>query len=215
MTPRGLRSLSALGIPLVAALAITTSADAGQMMATKYPVQITGEQTEGKHEISTVAGTVKCNTATFTGSLTEASSELLITPAYSGCTLAGVGASVETTNCFFRTTLTTPTGGFIPVDTHLECPAGSTGIHFKVTGSTCEVTIDPQTAITEMKTTNFTNGTITDTIWSGFKYTVVNGSKCPNKPASGEYTNGSYKGTAQFTGHAPGEPGNSILITGE
>jgi hypothetical protein len=206
----------------------SSTAQAGVFEADSYSATITGNQSPAtitgkekvKHEFLTVAGKVLCTTATFHGELTKESAELTITPTYSGCTIAGLAATVTTHDCQYLLTAGATTGvgnNTVDVETHLLCPAGKS-ITVKTNLSTCEITIAPQT-LTNIETHNRTSPTtskneVEATIdVHSIKYTIHNGSKCPNEPASGAYATGTYEGGATFEGEVKGTPSTKIGIT--
>jgi len=149
----------ALGLALIAVLAISAAiAQASQAAAhfgaegEKYATAVTGKQIEGTitgekltaHQFTTSAGTVKCTTATFAGSLTKKGKELTLAPTYSGCTLAGLGATVNMNTCdYLFTAEETVSPGLtdaITVNLHVICPTGKV-IEVKSTVNSCVVTI--------------------------------------------------------------------------
>jgi hypothetical protein len=218
------RRLRVVGL-MAAVLALTalfaSSAQAGVFSVSKAPWKVKGVQATGtitgtelsKHEFSTKAGVVKCNTATFEGEGAETETgEVTLTPAYSGCTISGLGATVTVSGCKYLFTAKNTTNAEIKdtvtIETHV-CPTGGS-IVVKVVGSTCEVTVGqqtlPETAIEGHNNTFKPTAEkpeymdITATIDAEkLKYTIANGSKCPNAPASGTYEDGTYKGVATIS----------------
>jgi hypothetical protein len=193
----------AVGLALVAVLAMSavaaSGAQAGTFESAGYPTTISGAQVT-KHEITTNAGTLKCNVATFAGSATEASSELTLAPTYSGCTIAGFGAAVNMNGCDYLLTALGSSGSGVAIEIHIVCPGGKK-IEITVVGTTCKISIDSQSRAGIVGTNNA--GAIDTTInVSGIAYEIANGAgnKCPNKPMDGAYNSGTYKGSASFGG---------------
>lgn len=95
------RTLGAVGIFAVALTILfgAASASAGQFRAPSYPASLSGE-TYGipSIELKTETGTSKCTQVTPSGTLSEASSSLSVTPSYSGCKAFGVGGSTFLSN---------------------------------------------------------------------------------------------------------------------
>ena len=92
---RTARSFKALGLALVAALAlgavVTSAAQAeGKFIAGKYPAALTGTSTT-VHTLSIAGGVrkISCSTNSFTGELTAAAESTTIYPTYLLCTSTG------------------------------------------------------------------------------------------------------------------------------
>jgi hypothetical protein len=204
------RKLKSLGLALIAVFALgavsVASASAGTFTATAGAT-ISGEQVSGtitaktvaKHEFTTAAGTVKCTTATFTGTAAAAESATQeLAPTYKECTLAGsVPVTIDVNSCKY--VFHAGTAGAATVD--VRCP--SSPITVTVPGSTCEITIGGAVGgvnqglggITLDNSGTSTAMDILATIdVTGIHY-IVHGS-CPNVPPPGTYTDGSYRGVA-------------------
>jgi hypothetical protein len=200
------RKFKTLGVAFVAVLAMTALAAASaqaHFSSAAYPAVASGEQTE-KHEFTTVAGTVKCSTANFTsGSISETSSTLTVTPEYKTCTIAGIGATVNMNGCDYVFSVDSSSGGVSNLNTAVNCPGGSGPIKVNVTGSTCEIQIGAASngSLNGLTTTNASPNVTGAINVTGITYTVVNGNKCPNAPASGSYSTGSYKGGISLSGN--------------
>jgi len=112
--------LAILAIPAALVLSgVTASADVEEeFTASEYPATLHGAQTTA-HVFALSGGPeIKCEAATFTGTLAKKSSELTVTPSYSKCTtvIAGkvAGSTLTFPNCDYRYT---KTGS----EYHLEC----------------------------------------------------------------------------------------------
>jgi hypothetical protein len=160
-----------------------------------YPVTIAGELTSDL-EASTVVGKVKCKAGSFTTSgwapegLIADTSELVMTPSFSKCTLAGLSATVTPKGgCWdtFSVTGSAPyTGSLFICQTEVA-----------VAGSPCVVTLTNQTR-SGMGYANVGSGSTSSVQatanLSGVSYQVANGATCPNEAASGSYSTGTLKG---------------------
>lgn len=191
------RKLKTLGIAMVAVLAMSVVvASAAQAASfTGTPGAVSGKQ-EGKHEFKTKAGTVKCNTANFTGVAVASSPTQLVTPTYGGCLLGGaVEATVTMNECTY--TLSAVTGAVT-----INCPAGKQ-IEVDLKEVNCKIDIKAQTVGTLTYTNTIGTGNIAGNKIlahinvTGIHY-VLTGTKekCGVEP--GTYTDGTYTGTALF-----------------
>lgn len=159
------RNLKVLGLALVAVLAIgamaasaATAATAGKFTASSYPVHVFGEDTDDTFTVS--ENTLACTKATFTGQASEASTQLDITPVYTGCTNNGVDPVTVTMNgCFYRFTAGTATAPSGTTHTahgsvHIICEPGKVieihrySSHANHTAgiTNCTITVGPQAA---------------------------------------------------------------------
>lgn len=210
------RKLKVFGLAVVAVLAMSAVAASAasatySFTAPEGPVFATGAQTT-VNVFTTGAGTVECTTANFKGTQSAASSsDVTITPEYSGCTAFSIATTdVKMNGCTY--TFTTPTveksaTEFEGVPPHIVCPAGS---QIEITptsifGSICTVKIAAQTPTGgNIKYVNGPgNGTTTrDTTVTaavtGIHYTSTGG-LCG---ASG--TNGTYSGAVTLKGYKDG-----------
>lgn len=175
-----------------------------------YPASIGGEQVAGEVggkkvkgiELTTASGTVRCTTATFNteplfpnGQL-EDTSDLILSPAYSGCVLAGwVPVTVSpSAGCGYNFMLTdgAPYFGNLFV-----CQATITSSSL----GECEITVSSQTrsGMDYANVGSGSNKTVTATAnLSGLDYQVANGSECPNAPADGSHSDGKFKGVVSL-----------------
>lgn len=95
--------------------------------AESAPVTLTGKSDGSKSVISTTAGKVECNESTYSGSLAaKEATELELTPAYTGCVLAGVPATIDVNGCKYRFTVTSIESGKREGSMDIVCPAGKT-----------------------------------------------------------------------------------------
>ncbi|HYJ21927.1 MAG TPA: hypothetical protein VEW07_07890 [Solirubrobacterales bacterium] len=117
--------LKALGLALIAVLALsafsaTASQGAAVVTAGAYPATLEGKDVKTKHgelarlTIGSGARYVECTTATLAATISEAKTEVDVTPSYSGCFSNGlttVPATVTMNGCFFRLHATTTEKG--------------------------------------------------------------------------------------------------------
>jgi hypothetical protein len=218
--------LRASGLALVGILAISamgaSTARAGEFetqsgaAATVTGKQITGPvtgKTVSEHEFTTKIGTVKCEFATFHGVAAAQSSELTLTPTYTGCFLGGtIETHLVMNGCDYNTAAGNTVAGSpdeIEVWTEIKCAKGEK-IHGIVTnGKDCSFTIAPQgfggtTAKNNTGVSPMDVVVTTDAV--GITYTVdtPSPSQCPNSVAAGTYTDGTYKGVTTLQGEAVG-----------
>lgn len=196
------RTVKVLGLVLAAVLAFSAVAASGasafQLKSSNgtYPQTLTGSQTGSGDVFTTNAGTVTCTTATYSGTLSAASSEPEVTPSYSGCTAFGfINVPIDVNGCKYRFHATTETSaGHFSGTTDIVC-SGTNKI--TVTAPGCTVTIGSQNGLGSVtyQNTSTTPASvdITVSISSAIEYTVDTG--CSTTKA-GTFTNGSYSGHA-------------------
>lgn len=206
-------NLKVLLLALVAALALsamTASAAFGTAKFTtvsgEYPSVAIGEQESSLHTLSYFEATpgekIGCKVAKYEGTLTEASTNLTITPHYRECQATGaltVNATVDLNGCDFLFEALTNTSA---TDTHgaakVVCPAGQ---KITVTAATCSVHVFPQTIKKGITYTNLANGQVTVDVdvTNEIHYEDTDGFLCP------------------FSGNTTGTNGNfvsSVLVKG-
>ncbi|HEY5815443.1 MAG TPA: hypothetical protein VIS95_03785 [Solirubrobacterales bacterium] len=174
-----------------------------------YPAAIGGEQVAGeiggkkiqKIELTTAAGIVKCNTATFSteplfpNGLVADASELVVSPEYSGCVIAGAIPATVThaAGCSYTLGLT---GGAPYVGSLFLCQGTIT-----LPGLACTITVSGQTR-SGMEYVNLGSGSgatvEAKANLSGVDHQIANGKSCPNQPADGSYNTGKYKGVVSL-----------------
>jgi hypothetical protein len=185
----------------------------GKFEAEKYPTSLVGSQEESSpHSFGTEAGPVKCATASFSGSLTEASNTMSLSPIYSGCEAFGfLEASIEMNGCTYVYSV----GAGYPMA--ISCPAGKSIL---IKGGTCKVSISAQTGV---KGNNYALLRPTSTgraaieiqhKLSGLSYTVTqDGFLCPFA-GTGTRTTGAYSGNTLVEGrNGEGLPANIGIDT--
>lgn len=220
------RNLKALGLALFAALALSAMAASAASAkhhfgAPKAPTDVTGSQGT-QHIFTTEAGEVKCNTATFSGTQGSAStSEVTITPHYTGCTAFGFASThVKFNGCDY--TFTTPTvditpGEFTSEPPHVLCP-GTSVVEITPTipffgTSVCTVTVEPQTptsghVLYKNEGSGDTRDVLVTSKVEGIHYTVHGGGgTCGTTESGGKtitHTDGKYTGTVTLKGYEDG-----------
>lgn len=206
-----IHKLKMMGTTLVAIFAMSavaaSAAQAGVFKAESYPAAITGQQTS-KIEFTGVVGTWTCKTINLQGELAKESSELKLNPIYEGCSWVGIEATVNMTGCYYLFTAGNTIGGSsdkIEVGMDIKCEAGKK-IDLTLANE-CRLKL-PEQSLTGITAENtLTAEPKMDVDFSvnikGLEYIVENGSKCPNSPANGTYTNGTLKGTTTLQGENP------------
>jgi trypsin len=158
---------------------------------------LTGEQ-EGEGEMLAFdAGTLSCKKATYTGELAgTVTGELVVTPVYSECKLAGNSATVDINGCQYAFTPAEGESGFAG-GLNIVCPEEK---KIEVTGAGCKITIGPQNDLEDVTYTNTGSGStrkITiDLDLSGFAYEEHNVFPSTCAANTVPKTNGTYEGTA-------------------
>jgi hypothetical protein len=191
------RMLKALAVAIGAVIAL--AAFSGSVWAAEFHSEVAHTQISGSQvgtDVFTVnAGTVKCTEAKYSGTQTSGvtSSEIKVTPSYSGCTAFGfVNATVDVNGCpkLFTANLN-------PI-LHLICFENP----ITVTAFNCWVKISSQTIGLGITYTNEGAGATRDIKVSenisGITYTQESKSfpGCTN----GTFTNGTYTGAATYKG---------------
>jgi len=101
-----MRNAKGFGLLLILMLSIgslsANIASANEFNAESYASTLTGSK-DGSNEdvLTTTAGTGKCTTPTYIGTISAKTTQLTISPSYTGCTYAGFSAAVSTTGCVF------------------------------------------------------------------------------------------------------------------
>jgi len=144
------RNLKALGLALVAVLAMSAltaagaSAEAFQFKAEKTPTTtLSGKQHGAADVFTTDTGSVSCNEAKYAGTVTGTEvTEVTVTPTYSECTAFGLfNVPIDTNGCQYKFTVLTKVGANYEGKVDVVCPAGQV---IKVTAPLCTVTVGAQ-----------------------------------------------------------------------
>jgi hypothetical protein len=195
-----------VGIAILAAMALTAllgtaSASASQFRAEEYPATISSVQVvQQKYKVGSAANiAVKCDSATASGTLAASSSSITLTPAYSGCQVAGQFATANANSCkyvFNSTNEAAPYSGSMDI----ACSKEGDGIIFTQATSGCEVKFPAQTALGAIEFANTGSNrsrAVTGNLnISGVKN--VNSSKCAE--GGGTFTNGTLAGSLVVKG---------------
>jgi hypothetical protein len=206
------RALKTSGMVLAAVLvmsaAATSTAFAGKFKSESAPVTITGSQVEA-NVITTTAGTVKCTTATYAGTVavTE-TSEIELQPSFSGCTAFGFPAHIHA-SCKVKgkISINTTTG-----EVDFVCLVGQKITVTATTSSVnstlkCTLEIPAQTNVGTVTYSNTGAGATREILvslnLSGINYTHTKGSGL-GACTSGSSSTGTYKGSVQLTGENAG-----------
>ena len=213
---RTARSFKALGLSLVAALAlgavVTSAAQAeGKFIAGKYPAALTGTSTT-PHTFTMAGGAreITCNSATFSGELAAASEAVAISSVYTACFSkpGSVPIWILANGCSYTWSVaklespTTASGAEA-----LNCPAGKEYEYYvfenamkQVEGiPMCIYGIPPQGAVSTLSYTNQGSGStanvdVTRNV-TGLTVNVKKGLKLLCGAKTGETTTGAYTGS--------------------
>jgi hypothetical protein len=198
------RNLKALGLAMVAALALSAVAassaqalNAHHFQVGKAPAVITAHDETGaaKPAFSITGGehVVECGTATYEGTVNKKieNTEVTVVPTYSGCEVDGlIPATIDVNHCAYLLTNKTNANG--DAELHIEC-AKKEGteehteitITYEIFGSKCVVHIHPTQTLVGVHYTQTENPeskkkdiTIKATL-SGIKYLETGSGFCP------------------------------------
>lgn len=191
------RNLKALGLALVAALALaalgvsTASATNPVFHSEAEHTTIFGEQ-EGRNTFQVNAGTIHCETAKFHGTATQkTTTEIIVNPVYGGCkittvTLETLEAVVDMNGCHYLLT----SHGIV----HVTCPSAP----IRVTAPLCTVTVHPTTAKVHFVNTGAGTTTSVKVVSTETNLAYTQSSLCPGG-GGGSFTNGKYEGAVSTT----------------
>jgi hypothetical protein len=209
MNMRRMKSaVGALAVALAIGALAASAASAGTFKAASYPATITGEQTS-QILFTGVVGTWKCGGLAMQGELKGESGTLNLTPVYSECSWAGIAATINMEGCTYEYVAGNTVEGKenkIEATMNVRCPAGKEALLTLTNG--CTIRIGEQTGLKNVTAENtLLAPTVVDLqlAITGMKYKVVNGSKCPNTPADGTYTNGAMSGVERLLAESGGK----------
>ncbi|MBS1860936.1 MAG: hypothetical protein JSS68_04400 [Actinobacteria bacterium] len=160
--------------------------------AETYPATITGSELKSI-EVGTESGSIACGTASYSGSLAEASKTLEVSPGFGECTIFGTPlATTDINGCKFKFTATSK----VEADKYkgamdIACPAGASIKFTSVCG--CVVTVGSQTALATIEYVDATevvpkeDADFKVTV-TGLKYTEEALCKHPGTRSSGTYS---------------------------
>ena len=142
--------------------AVVASAASANFTAASYPV--TGTATSTADEFKAFGTAVKCTENSFSGTLTESSSQLTITPTYKNCKFGTLPATVNFEGCDYL--FTDVAGEADPV--HVICPAGKSiviNVYASAAGHTagtpiCILKVGAQGPLSSVKYQNVENGDV-------------------------------------------------------
>ena len=208
------RNLKFLGMALVAALAMSavaaSLASADEFKSENENTTLTGAQEkhleggiEKNDRFGTDGGVFECTTATYSGTqAVKSATSVKLTPSYSGCSFAGLSATIDMNSCFYRFTLGAGTTG----EADIECTIAGDEITVTVgpvATLRCITHVPPQ-KIGGITYSNIGSGTtreITATInTSTLHYSQTAGTGSGACATADGTTNGSYVGAAKVTG---------------
>jgi len=211
-----MRHLRALGLSVVAILAISGVAATAAMAVPQFHIEmedttLTGSQGQNMANILTFdLGEMKCKVAKFNGTQQqEISTTLTLKPTYEECKLAGENAKVTPNGCGYLFHLGEDTEIF-PAKMDIECPDAQ---KIEVDMVECTITIPPQAGLGSVKFTNegaeATRAVVADLNIAGFHY-VEDGAGCANPGET--TTNGSYTGEITVKGENAAEEHKGIWV---
>ena len=200
-----MKQIKTVGLTIAMVLALTallgaTSASASQFRAEEYPTSLTGAQS-GTHKFTlSKLLSLSCDTATLSGAVSEASSAVTLTPAYSQCKTLYGPSTVVVNSCkyvFHSTNEAAPYTGTMDI----ACSKEGDAIEVNTPGGACLIKYPAQAS---RGTVEFANTgkksrsrTITATLKvTGLKFTE-SGIFCQE---SGTHETGTYTGTSVIKG---------------
>ncbi len=204
------RNLFSLCAVLAAALALglTTAGTAGADVFTTEAVNVmvTGAQ-EGTDVFKLHGGEVKCTTVKYTASVSSgSSSQVTASPTYSGCTFAGLAATIGMNGCDYLLKINAEAGNTTLTE-DVVCPSGKeiTITAPSVGTAKCITHIPPQTGLGPASAVNVGSlATREVTITAGvtnMKYSQTAGTaETGNCATADNTTGGTYTGKALLTG---------------
>ena len=147
-----MKSVKIMGLTIIlTALLGAASASASQFRAEEYPTPVTSEQAVQQKFKTPLNIVIKCNTATTSGVLSEASSATTLTPAYSGCKIAGNAATASANSCKYvmhSTTVKAPLAGSMDIACSKE------GDAIEIASSSCTIKFPAQSSLGAVEFTN-------------------------------------------------------------
>ncbi|HEX2393100.1 MAG TPA: hypothetical protein VHI77_09295 [Solirubrobacterales bacterium] len=206
------KAFSAAATLAVALCIVPAAAQAGTLMSEgeAYPVALEGFRIEKASTRVTQGAstlTAECKKATFTGTLSAASSEVRLHPVYSECTAFGfIEATVKTEGCDYIGHIGEKVGEAWTTTADVACEAGKA---IEITAGTCQMKIGSQKGLKSIELTNMA-GTPQD-VTGNFalrnvrQATTKDGFACPLQGV-GEFENFDVDGLATLTGKLNGEP---------
>jgi hypothetical protein len=196
------RKLKTLGLALIAVFAMSAVASAtASAVGPEFHSGATSGTVKGtnvgEETFTVTAGTVKCSSATYTGTYSASTvTSQIVTPAYSGCVAFGfVNTPIDVNGCQFRFNQPTEPskGDYVSTVDIINCTKP-----MEVTAANCTVTIGNQAGLSGVTWDNVTTATpshlTATTNISGIKYTQdPKGEFLPCNSSTD--TNGTYVGT--------------------
>jgi hypothetical protein len=197
-----MRNLKALGTALMAVVALgavfASASQAASLTAPPYPASLTAEQESGQVNKFVAGGlTVECKKATFTGTITAATSTPSATPTYEECeTSLGTKAPIDTNGCSYQFHVTAGSGDTFTGTVDVVCPPEK---DITVTAGLCTIHIKPQTGLNGITYTNITSAEANkddvtiDVVSNNIHAVITNVFGCPTEgPFPKTVTNAEY-----------------------
>lgn len=171
------------------------------LTATTSPVSVSGTGEKIGDRFITDGVTTECEVSHFTGTATNGSSEIGLSPTYTSCTFAGTGIAAHVeffSGCKWTKKYKEYFGLVFVVDVSLDCSNGAL-LKIYSTSGTCELTMKSQGPLSNAEDTNGSGDLKTKFNVKGLKFNVTkDGFLCPFS-GTGEKTGGEYRTTSTVT----------------
>jgi hypothetical protein len=156
-----------------------------------YSAVLGGEQT-ATHTVMVTNGTIKCVAAGFAGSSPAVSSEVSMTPSYSGCKAFGSNANVSLSSCQYAFKVQNAGPPYVGT-LNIVCSKEGDAIKVVPTGVNCQVSIPPQSvSVSYENAGSGPTGVVKASIGTSVLTYAEAGSECasPGTHASGSFSGG-------------------------
>ncbi len=207
-----IRTLKFLGVAAIAALAMSSMmasiASADDLTAESYPTTLTGNDDEVDTIFSVDNGPIKCTTSDYDATITGPTTTITVTPTVSGCTFAGLAASVNFNGCHYL--LHINGGGLTTGTVDIVCSGKEITVTAPTVGTAkCVVHVPAQTGLGTGTGTNIGTETTRELTLhlaiTGIKYSQTAGTAETGNCATADNTvNGTLAGKARITGEVDG-----------
>jgi hypothetical protein len=170
---------------------LTGSAGSARLEAERYPVNLRGEQSStSSFMVKSKGGTLRCSTASFSGTVASSVSTISASPSFGGCVLqtiyGAINVSVSTNGCSYQYTIAG--GPSYSGQLSLSCPSGSS---LEAKGNGCVLTVSgqPLGSVTYGATGSGPYRAITETVSGSSIKSSATGAFCS---ASGAFEGGTF-----------------------
>jgi hypothetical protein len=200
MTETLFKILCASLASLALAGGVAATASAAEFHSEQTHTELAGEQHAGEDTVVFNAGTWKCNTVTYSGTQSAATTNTIeVAPFYSNCTAFGfVSVAIDVEGCkylFATNAGTTEEGKF-----SIQCPAGKA---ITVTAFNCYIKTGTQGPLTTVTFTDKNTGASRDITLDLNLSGIVYSQESKSFPGctGGNFSNGTWSGAATVVGH--------------